>query len=38
MAEAQNDLVRSLFTVAAPGKDANPSLARLIALLHRMGS
>ncbi len=40
LAEAQNDLVRSLFTVAVAGKDtdADPSLTRLIALLHRMSS
>jgi hypothetical protein len=38
LAQEQNDLVRSLFTVSSGSADTELALARLLAVLHRMGA
>ena len=38
LAQEQNDLVRSLFTVSAAAPETTSTLSRLLAVLHRMGA
>jgi hypothetical protein len=38
LAQEQNDLVRSLFTVSAAAPETDSTLSRLLSVLHRMGA
>jgi len=38
LAQEQNDLVRSLFTVSAANPETDSTVSRLMSVLHRMGA